>query len=120
VPIAHAFLNNVLVLEFIGKDNEIAPPLKDCLPKDKQKFFDKTVEYIRRLYKAGLVHADLSAFNILNLDDAPVFIDMSQCTTTKSLMAMEYLNRDIRNICTFFRKIGLKADDEEVKKKIVG
>ena len=58
VPIPLTFLNNVLVLEFIGKNDEIAPKLKDKIPKNKKDFFDKAVENIRKLYKAGLVHAD--------------------------------------------------------------
>lgn len=118
VPIPIAFLNNVLVLEFVGKGAEIAPKLKDKIPKNKKPFFDKTIENIRKLYKAGLVHADLSAFNILNFDENPVFIDMSQATVSEHPRAEEFLVRDIANICIFFRKIGLKADEKNVMGKI--
>ena len=118
VPIPLTFLNNVLVLEFIGKNDEIAPKLKDKIPEDKKEFFDKTVENIRKLYKAGLVHADLSAFNILNFNELPVFIDMSQATTLNHPAAEEYLQRDVSNVCAFFNKIGLKVREEDVIKKI--
>ena len=37
--------------------------------------------------------------------EKPVFIDFSQCTTLESSRAEEYLERDIRNICNFFKKI---------------
>ena len=40
--------------------------LAEYLAKNKKLFFDKIMDNIRKLYKAGLVHADLSAFNILN------------------------------------------------------
>lgn len=118
VPIPLAFLNNVMVLEFIGKNADIAPKLKDKIPKNKKDFFDKVVENIRKLYKAGLVHADLSAFNILNFDEKPVFIDMSQATILKHPQAEEYLERDVKNICTFFRKIGLKVTEKSALRKI--
>ena len=119
VPTPLAFLNNVLVLEFIGDDRVIAPKLKDTMPKNPLGFFGKIIDNMKKLHKAGLVHADLSAFNILNYNETPVFIDFSQCTTLKSPRANEYLDRDIRNICNFFRKIGLSLDEAKVKEKIV-
>lgn len=118
VPKPITFLNNVLVIEFIGK-KEVAPKLKDLIPKSKKKFFDVIMDYVRKLYKKGLVHADLSAFNILNFDEKPVFIDMSQCTTLEDPMAKEYLERDVRNVVNFFNKVGLKVDGESVLKRIL-
>ena len=87
VPTPFTFSNNVLVLEFIGDDGMIAPKLKDEIPKNPGDFFDKILLNMKKLHKAGLVHADLSAFNILNYNERPVFIDFSQCTTLKSSMA---------------------------------
>ena len=118
VPIPITFANNVLVLEFVGKNNVIAPMLKDSVPKNKNLFFDKITDNIRKLHKAGLVHADLSAFNILNFNETPVFIDMSQATLLRHPRAEEFLARDVKNICAFFRKIGLKINEESILKKI--
>ena len=118
VPIPLVFLNNVLVLEFIGKNADIAPMLKDKIPKNKKEFFDKIVENMRKLYKAGLVHADLSAFNILNFEENPIFIDMSQATVKEHPRAEEFLERDVKNISAFFNKIGLKVDEKAVLKRI--
>ena len=120
VPTPLTFSNHVLVLEFIGDDGIIAPKLKDEIPKNPKDFLERIISNMKKLQKAGLVHADLSAFNILNYNEKPVFIDFSQCTTLESSMAKEYLNRDIRNICNFFRKIGLNANEKKVKKQIVG
>lgn len=119
VPMPLAFLKNLMVLEFIGDNGIIAPKLKDEIPKNPKKFFEKIIANMTRLHKAGLVHGDLSAFNILNYSEKPVFIDFSQCTTLESSRANEYLERDIRNICTFFRKIGLKVDEKRAKDKII-
>jgi RIO kinase 1 len=118
VPIPVTFSNNVLVLEFVGKNGIIAPMLKDSIPKNKKKFLDKVVDNIKKLYQAGIVHADLSAFNILNFNEIPVFIDMSQATLIRHPRAEEFLVRDIKNICAFFKKIGLKVDEERILKKI--
>ena len=118
VPTPLTFLNNVLALEFIGDDGMIAPKLKDAIPANPKEFFEKIITNMKRLHKAGLVHADLSAFNILNCNERPVFIDFSQCTTLQSSRANEYLERDIRNICNFFKKIGLKLSELKVKEQI--
>ena len=119
VPTPLTFLNNVLVLEFIGDNAFIAPKLKDKLPKNPKDFFEKIIVNMKKLYKAGLVHADLSAFNILNHNETPVFIDFSQCTTLESSRAKEYLERDVKNICNFFKKIGLNLEEAKVKEMIV-
>ncbi|MBI4143365.1 serine protein kinase RIO [Candidatus Woesearchaeota archaeon] len=118
VPTPMTFSNNVLVLEFVGEDGYIAPKLKDGIPKNPKDFFDKIILNMKKLQKAGLVHADLSAFNILNWDEKPVFIDFSQCSTIESSRAKEYLERDIRNVCNFFRKNGLELDESKVKAEI--
>jgi RIO kinase 1 len=118
VPKPIAVKNYILVMEFIGKEDELAPQLKDKKPKDVHKFFSDVVDNIRKMYKAGLVHADLSAFNILNWEDKPVFIDFSQTSSLQDSRAQEYLIRDVKNICAYFRKIGLKVSEEEVLKDI--
>ena len=120
VPTPLTFSNNILVLEFIGDDGIIALKLKDEIPKNKKEFFNKIIANMKKLHKAGFVHADLSAFNILNYNEKPVFIDFSQCITLESSRASEYLERDIRNICIFFRKIGLNVNEANVKKEITG
>ena len=109
--------NNILLMELIG-NKEPAPKLKDAYPDDPERFMKKIIEYMQKMYKAGLVHGDLSEFNILNWDEKPVFIDMSQGTLIRSSNAEELLDRDIRNICRFFKKLGINKDPEEVKEQI--
>jgi RIO kinase 1 len=104
-------------MEFIGKTNP-APMLKDGLPKNKKDFFEKIINNIRLLYKNGLVHADLSEHNILNFDEQPVFIDFSQATITENPQSREFLERDVRNVCNFFKK-HIEVDEKETLKRIV-
>ena len=118
VPMPITFKNNILVMELMGRGDQLAPMLKNKIPKDAKKFFNEIILGIKKLYKAELVHADLSAFNILNFEDKPVFIDFSQCSSLKDSRAEEYLSRDVRNVCNFFRKLGLKLDENKVIKGI--
>lgn len=120
VPLPRAVLNNVLVMEFIGDGNDAAPRLKDNYPVKPQEFFDGIISSMQKLYKAKLVHTDLSPFNILNHNEEPVLIDFSQATTLENPNAADYLTRDIKNVCAFFRKYGLDIDDEKIAKKITG
>ncbi len=114
VPLPITFKNNILLLEFIGRKAEIAPRLKDKPPEEPLKFLDDIIQNIVRMYRAGLVHADLSSFNILNFDEKPVFIDFSQCVPINSPRAQEFLQRDIRNVLAFFRKIKVYDDEERI------
>lgn len=122
VPTPFTFKFNILVEELIGKE-QAAPMLKDSHPKNKKAFFEDIVENMKRLYKAGLVHGDLSEFNILNHEERPVLIDLSQGTQLDNPCAKDYFDRDIRNVCRFFRKIGLSekiCDEEKVRERVVG
>jgi RIO kinase 1 len=117
VPTPIANVNNVLVLEYIG-DEMIALQLKDDVPKDLAAFADEVIENLAKLYRAGLVHGDLSEFNILNYRDHPVLIDFSQGTSTQSPNARELMERDIKNLCTFMKKHGVSLVAEQVIARI--
>lgn len=116
-PLPVAVLKNVLVMGFIG-NKQPAPKLKDAVPENPDAFFKEVAENMRKLYRKGFIHADLSAFNILNHNEKPCFIDFSHATPLKNPNAKEFLERDIRNICNFFRKIGVKAEEEKLMKLV--
>lgn len=117
VPRPLSFHFNVLVEEFIG-EKLAAPKLKDSIPENIKQFFDKIFEYMKKLYDAGYVHGDLSQYNILNFNDRPIIIDLSTMTPSGNPHFEEYLVRDVRNVCNFGIKHGLKLDTEKVLEKI--
>jgi len=106
VPTVYVVKNNVLVMQLIG---DPADKVKDAPPKHPEAFYKKLIGEMKKLHKAGLVHADLSKFNILNFRENPVLIDFSQSTILKHPHAREYLTRDIKNVNTYFKKLGVKA-----------
>ena len=121
VPKPIAFKDNVLLMEFIG-DTDPAQELKDKPPVDPKKFFNKVIDNMKKLYGIGLIHGDLSPFNILNYNEDPVFIDFSQSTMKDATHSKELLIRDIKNICIYFRKFFpiTESEEEKLYKKIVG
>ncbi len=117
-PLPLAFLKNILVMTQVG-DEQPAQKVKDDIPKHPQKFFAETIEQIKKLYRYGFVHSDLSKFNILNFEQRPVLIDFSQMIPTNAPNAYEYLKRDVENVADFFRRLGVKIDNEKVFREIV-
>ena len=118
VPKPIGFKDNIILMEFIG-NTDPAPELKDQAPKNPEKFLKKIIDNMHKLHKAGMVHGDLSAFNILNHEEEPIFIDFSQSTMTDAHNAKELLKRDIHNIANYFRKLNVKLDEEGTYKKII-
>ena len=78
---------------------------------DPQAVYDEILVNVRRAYKdAHIIHGDLSPFNIiLQQNQHILIIDWPQNVSTKHPNAMELLERDLRNVITFFqRKYELK------------
>ena len=97
------------------------PPLKDVEldSAEAEQIYQKIVEYISLLYnQAGLVHADLSEFNILYDNGEPVIIDMGQSVTLDHPMARKFLERDISNIVHYFQKKYSIGSSEEIYSRI--
>ena len=133
VPRPIAIDKNVLIMEFIGRDGVAAPRLRD-VPVDilktdfeLEELFLRIISYIQIMYEKGtMVHADLSEFNILmkgyverefegiDVEIEPVIIDMGQATLLQHPNADAFLLRDVRNIVTFFNKLGLDCSFNEI------
>jgi RIO kinase 1 len=121
VPKPITFKDNILVMGFIG-DDDPAQELKNLPPKDPKKFYKKVLDNMHKLFKKGLIHGDLSSFNILNYNEEPIFIDFSQATMTTADNAKELILRDVKNISIYFRKFFeiTEADELKAYNKIVG
>lgn len=108
VPLPYAHTQNVLVMEFIGDAGTPAPRLKDAPPADPAAAWQGLLEQCRRvLQDAGLVHGDLSEYNILNWREEMVLIDVAQGVLLRHPMRDELMRRDAVNIARFFRKLGV-------------
>jgi len=96
---------NVLIESFIGENNP-APKLKDKTPENPEDFFEDLVKNVEKLvFKAKVIHGDLSEYNILNYKEKPYIIDFSQSVPFYSPQAYELLKRDIEKIKRFFKKL---------------
>ena len=121
VPEAITSLNNVLIIEFIGdEDGNPAPTVKNLPPEDPVDFYEKLVVQMDNfINKANLIHGDLSSYNILNYDEEPVIIDVSQSVVKDHIIARELLERDIKNISFEFSKMGVDTSIEDLTNRLI-
>ena len=64
--------------------------------------------------EAKLVHGDLSYYNILNLNEEPIIIDVSQSVVLDNPISKELLERDINTLVREYTKLGVKTNFNEV------
>jgi len=111
--------NNILVMEYIGSEEQPAPLMKDIILSNPEKTFQILIDSISKMYhNANLVHADLSPFNILIYDNKPYIIDVGQAVLLDHPSAHEFLKRDIYNIVSYFRRYDIKEDWEDIYRRI--
>ena len=106
-------------MEYIGDAAKSAPMLKDVLLRNPQKIFDEIIGFITRMYKIKIVHADLSAFNILMFRQKPYIIDVGQGVLLDHPSSSEFLKRDIHNIVHYFKKYDIEGNEREIFEKLV-
>ncbi len=113
---------NVLIMEFIGKNGIRAPLLKETTLKDPKRVFKLLLTYLRRLYhKGGLVHADLSEYNIMIWRGRPVIFDVAQAVLIEHPMADRFLRRDLENLHKYFERLNSDVLPlEEMYKRVTG
>jgi RIO kinase 1 len=69
---------------------------------------------MRRLYRAGLVHGDLSEYNVVVHDGELVVLDLGQAVTVHHPNYREFLERDCENVANFFARQGVETDGEQL------
>ncbi len=118
VPTPIAIRHHIIIMDFIGKQDIPALKLTKHPPEDPKTFYKQVIKDMKKLYKSGLIHGDLSPYNILNYEEQPVYIDFSQGTLTTAYNAEELLIRDIKVINKFFSKYSKTKTDEQLLKFI--
>jgi RIO kinase 1 len=114
VPTPIAVERNVLVMELVGLVEDRARRLAEVDVENPETAYTVVREYMRRLHAAGLVHGDLSEYNMIIHDGELVVIDLGQAVTVHHPNADDFLRRDCRNVAAFFGRQGLDTDDAEL------
>ncbi|MCL4130623.1 UNVERIFIED_CONTAM: hypothetical protein GTU68_056505 [Idotea baltica] len=106
VPEPYGCFNGVLLMELIiDKDDYVAPRLNDVSLSPEQARHDHAIvmQDVIRMLCAGLIHGDLSEFNVLVDEHGPVIIDLPQAVNAAgNNNAKAMLERDVLNMTNYY------------------
>jgi len=106
VPVPYNFYEGVLLMELVvDADGQAAPRLNDIsLTAEQARLHHQgLIQEVVRMLCAGIVHGDLSEFNILMSERGPVIIDLPQAVdAAANNNAREMLERDVNNLKDYF------------------
>jgi RIO kinase 1 len=105
---------NVLVMEFLGTETGRAKRLGEVHIENPETAFEVVREYLRRLYDAGLVHGDLSEYNVVVHDSELYVIDLGQAVTVHHPNHEDFLERDCKNVAAFFARQGVDTSGDQL------
>jgi RIO kinase 1 len=111
-----------LMMEFIGDESQAAPKLAQARlsASELASAWHQLVGCVLALTMAGLVHADLSAYNLLWWEGRLIVIDLPQAVEfTTNTDAFDLLHRDVANVGEWFGRRGVAADVEAVYAELV-
>ena len=102
VPRPYGYFNDVLIMELVtDSGGQPAPRLGevDLSPEEARVYHEFLMRQVVRMLNIGLIHGDLSEFNVLVAPDGPVIIDLPQVVNAAGNNgALAMLQRDVNNI----------------------
>jgi RIO kinase 1 len=123
VPYPIAYADDVFDLEYVGSWEMAAPQLSAARIAQHHlaDAFEQLLAGLRGITAAGFAHGDLSAYNLLWWEDRLWFIDFPQSVDiAANLQGIDFLHRDVLNVCGWFERRGFSVDAEEVFADVLG
>lgn len=128
VPAPARRVENMFSMRYLGGDGGPAPRLHDVRLDDPEPFLAAVLQGVESLARAGVVHGDLSAFNILVHEGQPWWIDFSEgfridrvgtSSWVRLTEATEALRHGMAALAAYFRRYGLTMDPEPFVARLV-
>jgi RIO kinase 1 len=113
VPQPYEMGENAILMGYIGDETSAAPTLNTVTlePAEVRPLYERILHNIEIMLANGLVHGDLSAYNILYWEGQITLIDFPQVISPAShRSAYPIFSRDITRICEYFARQGLHSD----------
>ena len=116
-------VENMFSMQYLGDPECVAPMLQHSILDDPEPFLKATLSGIEGLAEAGIVHSDLSPFNILVFRSQPWFIDLAAGIRVDRLgtppwarlfEALRALEKGLGSLQRYFRRYGLDFDAREL------
>ncbi|MEO7913510.1 MAG: RIO1 family regulatory kinase/ATPase [Roseiflexaceae bacterium] len=121
VPRPYAAGENAILMTYFGDERRAAPTLSEIrLPTEEAEvLFQEVLRNIELLLEHGLIHGDLSAYNILYWQEKAVLIDFPQVSDITSNSKSDFiLRRDITRVCEYFIRQGVRCDPAAITRDL--
>ncbi len=121
VPEPLAVSENALLMDYIGDEFGPAPTLSEVTiePHEVEPLFKEVMRNIDLMLQHGIIHGDLSAYNILYWNGKIMLIDFPQVVNIQNnRYARKILTRDVERVCEYFQNLGLKVDEKDIADKL--
>jgi RIO kinase 1 len=115
VPQPVASAENAILMSYIGDGDRAAPALQGVAlaRAEAAHLFEEVLRNIELMLQHGLIHGDLSAYNILYWEGVVTIIDFPQVTFChENPQAHFILQRDIARVCEYFAAYGVASDPD--------
>lgn len=124
VPKTHGFVDGVLLMDMISDaEGYPAPRLNDVVLTAEQarEFHARIIADVVKMLCVGLIHGDLSEFNVLVSKDGPVIIDLPQAVNASgNNSAAAMLLRDVENMANYFGRFAPELRTSDYGREIWG
>jgi len=123
VPEPGKRVENMFSMQYLGDSASVAPMLHHAVLEAPEPFLEATLSGIEGLAEAGIVHSDLSPFNILVYHSQPWFIDLAAGIRVdrlgtppweRLLEALRALEKGLGSLHRYFRRYGLEFDTQDL------
>ena len=127
VPEPGRRVENMFSMQYLGDADSVAPMLAHVALEDPEPFLEATLKGVEDLAGAGIVHSDLSPFNILVYRSQPWIIDLAAGIRVdrlgappweRLLEALHALEKGLGSLQRYFRRYGLEFEPRELMKTV--
>lgn len=118
-PVEH--YKNLLLMEFLGEGGLPYPTLVKSQIDDPERVLHQITTAVRKMtVKVGIVHGDLSPYNVLYDGKHIILIDMGESISAKHPEAKVLLKRDAGILAKYFRKLGVDIETADMFTRLGG
>jgi RIO kinase 1 len=121
VPEPYATAPNAILMAFVGDGFAAAPALSEItLARGEASIlFERVMTNVETMLRCGVIHGDLSAYNILYWEGSIALIDFPQVVRPEAnVNAYAIFRRDVTRVCDYFARQGVRANGRHLAEKL--